>query len=175
MTDISIQLHALPEELLPIMSECARDFSLHVTALRFKPFTATAIDADVLHEPMLDGGVRRIAFTITKPSLPAETLNGFLDRNPDALLLDLGRLKENGLGESWLTARTSNTVALEIWKRVAQKFRSATKAGAIAIDPRTGATSKLKAHRYSEGARALQSKGVVMLPVAGSSIIKLPD
>jgi hypothetical protein len=174
MTGISIQFHALPEETLPLMQECARQSGLHLTAMKFPPPEARLLGVDDLHTGLLEGGVRRIAFTLQPPVLTEETGNRFFDHNPDALILDPGRLTEKGLEESWLSARTSDVAALEVWKRVAKKLRGITKAGAIAINPKTGATAKIRDFRSTVGARALQAKGVRMLPVSGSAIIQYP-
>ncbi|HSP79830.1 MAG TPA: hypothetical protein VLQ93_14960 [Myxococcaceae bacterium] len=174
MTGISIQFHALPEETLPLMQEYVRQSGLHITAMKFPPPEGRLIGVDDLHEGLLEGGVRRIAFTLEPPVLTEETSNRFFDHNPDALILDPGRLTEKGLEESWLSARTSNEAALKVWKRVARKLRGITKAGAIAINPDTGATAHIRIYRSTAGARDLQAKGVVMRSLGGGSIIQYP-
>lgn len=175
MADISIQFHAALKELISFTSECVREFGLHVTAIRFHPFETVVVEPARLGEIIADSSIRRLALTLSLPVIGAKTLNRFLDQNPNAMLLDLGRLSDAGLKESWLTARTSEADALRAWKQIAGKLKETTRAGAVAVNPQTGASSKLKTHRCTAGARALQGQGVKMLPAAGTSVIVYAD
>lgn len=144
----------------------------HVTALKFHPFEATLTDTAMLSEVFHDVAVRRVAITLKPPVLAVGALNEFLDRNSSALLLDIGRQTVEGLRESWLTAKTEDPGLYSKWKKFADRLRSITKLGTVAINPQTGASMSLKGHRFSPGAKKLESEGVPMLPVAGTSRLK---
>jgi len=107
--------------------------------------------------------------------LEAKVMSAILDQNPGALSLDLGRRTDVGLEESWLTSRTDNPTLLASWRKFLKQVRSLTRAGAIALNPQTGAISRLKDHRYSVGAKLLESQGVPMLPAAGTARLHFPE
>lgn len=171
MTDILIQFHALPEELRPLFAWSIVDIEAQITAFRFQPFLAQKVRMDNLDVLLLDPSVREVAFTLEVPTLSVATATAFLDRHPGALRLDMGRRSEKGLRESSLSCRTSDARALTAWKGVVRKLQGITTAGAIAVNPATGATSRLRSHRYTEGAKALDDMGVPMLPVAGATVL----
>lgn len=52
------------------------------------------------------------------------------------------------------------------------RLRSMTKLGTVAVNPQTGAAVRLKDHRFSHGAKELESEGVPMLPAAGTSRLR---
>lgn len=175
MADISIQFHALPEETIPVVGAFIDDLRPHVLCIGFPPFEVWQIDRSQIAEAMQDENVRRIALVLGKPIPTAGTMSQLLERNPDALILDIGRKGGEGLKESWLTASTSNAEALKAWRKLAKIIRSMTKTGAIAVNPSTGATAKLKDHRFSDGAMRLDAKGVPMLPAAGTSRLRFTE
>jgi hypothetical protein len=170
--DISIQFHALPDELMDLVRSFVREVNCHVTALKFQPFEATLADASRLSEIFHDVAVRRVALTLARPVLSVGGLNEFLDRNSSALLLDIGRRSNEGLRESWLTAKAQDTGLHDKWKEFAERLRSMTKLGTIATNPQTGASVRLKGHRFSSGAKELENEGVPMLPAAGTSRLR---
>src|SRR6266851_4742086 len=126
MADISIQFHALPEEILPLLRSFVEDVQGHVIAIKFQPFEAVEVDRSALGEAFEDASVRRLAVTLQPPVLPAPGMNEFLDHNPSALLLDVGRRSAASLKESWLTARTEDIGALAEWRKFADQLRRVT-------------------------------------------------
>jgi hypothetical protein len=140
--------------------------------VKFPPFEACQVDREAIETAFTDDSVERIFLTLRPPVLPAIGMNDFLSRNPDALILDIGRQSESGLKESWLSARTDNKEAISTWRRLAKKLRAMTRTGVTAVNPKTGATARLKDHRFSEGAKLLESEGFPMLPVAGSARLR---
>lgn len=178
MADVSVEFHALESELFSFLDEIVKEFGLFALAIRYPPFEIAPVKTDFLRDIVFDVTVRELALTLSFPSLPPNNSHRplqivFLESNPDALALHLGRLTDHGLRESWLSARTSDPVSLNTWRQVARRLRLRTKAGAVAINPKTGASSRLRAHRFTEGAMRLQEQGVVMLPLAGSSVVRL--
>ena len=175
MADVVIQFHAVIDELVEFLQGVTEEFQVHVTALRFHPFSTTLVDNDLIGVTVRDPTVREFALTIDPPSLSAANANEFLDRNPSALRLDIGRLSQQGLAESCLSARTTDEPTIKTWRSVARKLRAITKAGAIATNPATGATSRLRSHRFTIGAKALGDNGVAIRPVAGGAMLRLGD
>ncbi len=174
MADISIQFHALPEELMRFIKEVAEDFSANVVAMRFFPFMLRPVSTvEIEHFFECAPDYRRWAFTQSEVALPIADELDFADKNPDHLRLEIGRRTERGLEQSWLTARTVNTDALATWRRVATRLKKMTNQGVTAINPNTGASSRMKSFRYTNGAKSLESLGIAMLPIAGTSLLKL--
>lgn len=173
MADISIQFHALPEELRDFVRECVTDFGLHVVAIRYYPYEAVELDSTALAGIFLDeSAVRELTFTLLHPSLPAKGNMELWDKNPDVLRLQIGRRSSKGMEESHLSARTKNAAALAVWKKIAKRLKDMTEKGALAVQPETGATSLARGHRYTAGAKELEASGVSMLTIAGI-ILKL--
>jgi len=173
MADLSIQFHALPAEAIQFALDVVRDFDVSPLAIRVRPFGAQPIDdPNELGLILQEGGVSRVVFCFGKPSLLALDESGFIKLNPDSLRLDIGKLTEQGLRQSWLSARTENREAMALWKKIAARLRSATNAGAMAINPATGAKCVIKDYRYTANAKIMSESGLRMLPIAGSSILK---
>lgn len=173
MTDISVQFHALPEETLLFVKELVCDFDVNLVAIQLRPFGVKKIDCTSIrsllaNEPMS----RRFGFVLGDPDFRALNELDFADRNPDYLRLDIGAVTEKGLGQSWLSARTENGDAIKIWKMIAARLRRITKSGVTAVNPHTGATSRMKSFRYTAGAKALAEEGTPMLPIAGGSLLR---
>lgn len=173
MADVLIQFHALLDELAVFLVGVLDDLDVHVTALRFQPFRAEPVGKDDIELALRDPAVRELVLTLDPPGHAVLDAAAFASRNPSALRLDLGRRSERGLGESCLSARTKDERALEVWKQIARKLRRITLAGALAMNPATGATSRLRSHRFTAGAKALHDDGVAMLPVAGGAVLRL--
>ena len=116
MSDISIQLHAVPNELLDFAQEISNKHDLIVIAIQLFPFKTEAVTSkqlDRLHE--MYPTHERFLFTLRAPNLVAKGWRDLLDKNPDCLRLDIGRLTDDGLGESWFVARTNDTSSFDIW------------------------------------------------------------
>jgi hypothetical protein len=171
MADISIQFHAHPDELEQFVSEWARKYRLNLVGVELKPFRVFRV-GDTRLDLASNLSIQRIAFFASNPDLSVNTPNEFSDQNPDKLLLAIGRLEERGLRESWLTAK-EDSQNFPIWKKIAKELKTVTQAGAVAVNPATGAKSKLRTHRYTKGAKALEQEGMDILPVAGSAKLKL--
>jgi hypothetical protein len=173
MADISIQFHALPDELRDFVKQCVTDFNLHVIAMRYVPFEViepVGVDLDRL---FIDSSMhRRLHFTLEKPTFPVAHALDFGVKNQDALRLDIGARTETELRESWLCARTNNATALAVWRKIAKRLKDMTEKGALAVQPKTGQTGPVRGHRYTLGAKELESSGVFMLTQTGI-ILKL--
>jgi hypothetical protein len=173
MADISIQFHALPEELRDFVKQCVSDFGLHIIAIRFHPYEAIELDADRLDEAFTDSSqYDELAFTLHPPILPAKGNMALADNNPDVLWLAIGKRTNTSLKESHLSARTENAVAFAVWKQIAKRLKDLTDKGALAVNPETGATSLARGHRFTSRAKALETSGIATLTITGI-ILKL--
>jgi hypothetical protein len=168
MADISIQFHAVPEELLQFVEQCVIEFNLHVVAMRFFPFEAIKLAGGHLEESFADASpYKRLAFTLSEPVLPVANELDFAAKNPDALRLDIGSRGKTELKESWLSARTENSEAIAVWKKIAKRLKDLTEKGALAVNPKTGDSGPARWHRFTPAAKALESSGVRMLAITG--------
>jgi hypothetical protein len=168
MADISVQFHALPEELLSFTKRCVKDFNLHVVAMKFFPFDFVEVPFDKLDEifsPL--SPYQELGFTLQKANLPVKSNTNYYDKNPGALRLDIRRPGDKGLEQTWLTARTDNQEALGIWKKISKRLKEITESGVVAINPDSGATSFMRSFRYTQGAKNLELSGTPMTSLGG--------
>ena len=173
MSNISIQFHALPEELATIVDEMVRTLHPRVVCLTSNPFSATEVEPAQVNAAISAGRCSMFAFLEREPMLDVRSQKDFGERNPGGLYLEVGRETEKGLAESWLRARISDGPMPKSWTKFAAKLRAATKAGATAVSPDDGATSFLRNHRFTAGAKDKSDQGVPILPAAGVAVLKL--
>ena len=174
MARILIQFHALPEELSPLAARWVRDHRLRVVGLKFFPFEVVSIEPGDLHRVFADESlVREVAFSLQTPRLRARSKLEFADRNPNALYLSIGRSSPSGLAESCLSGRSTDTKAIMVWRRIARDLRTATEAGVLAINTATGRSCKIRTHRFTIGAKALDAAGVPILPLNKGVVLRL--
>jgi hypothetical protein len=174
MSDISIQFHAIPDELVPLVKELVSEPQVHFLGMGSPPFTVTEISPEQIEQAMLDRSYWRFAFTKEKPIPPIVSQKEFGERHPCALILDVGRRTNRGLEQSWLACRTFDLPLPDAWRRFARKLRAITTAGAVAVNPDTGASAIVRNHRYTPGAKELNESGVPMCS-AGGTFLNLRD
>lgn len=175
MKKIMIQFHATLDELVEYANSISSEFSLVRSLMCLRPFAVSEIDRELSAEDInIDCGVR-IIFTKQKPSLNASSPNNFYDLNPGTVDLDIGRLTKYGLKESALSFMSDDGEKIAIANKLASRLKKITKAGAIAVNPVSGAEANARSHRYTGGAKALYDDGVRILPIAGNIFFKLPD
>lgn len=173
MSDIYIQFHALPEELLRFVKEWVIDFGLHVVAMKFIPFEAIEAGADDLETIFsASSPYEELGLTVGEPSLPVKSNTNFYDRNPDSLRIDIRRVGQNGLEQTRIAARTDNSDVLVVWKMIAKRLKALTKTGVVVVNPDTGATVAVPSFRFTSGASMLAATGIPMLPIAGGCLLK---
>ncbi len=166
MAGISIDFHAAPDELRQFIKQAVMEFGLHVVEIRFPPFDAVELDLVSLDEPWsYSSPYRELAFTVDPPVLPANGNLQLSDKNPDLLRLMIGGRSDKGLVESWFSAATADKAAMAVWKRIANHLKRITKTDVIGLNPRNGVSAPIRWHRYTDGAKALQSHGVPMLTI----------
>jgi hypothetical protein len=165
--DINIQFHATPDEIAGWLREWIECEQLYLVALTFSPFQSKVVELDKVQSTVKDQAIKRLSLLIRESDLTPKYQSDFDDRHSDQLVLDVGHLTPEGLRESWMACRTNSAEAFTIWKRIAKDIRAKTEPGVTATDIETGASAFYKSHRYTDGAKALENRGVVMLPIQG--------
>src|SRR5215470_804959 len=98
MPRINIQFHALPEELLQFVKQCAADFHLHVVVMRWFPFHAEEIPIEMLDDIVSDpSSYIKLGLTLQEPLLPVKSNTDFCKLNPDQLGLSIQKIGKKGL------------------------------------------------------------------------------
>ena len=172
MAGVIIQFHATIDELEQFVGDAISQYGIFATALWFHPFRATVLPQQAV-STIRHSAVRDVAFTTLEPRLDAAHLLDWVDKNEGALMLGIGKISNTGLDESCLSSKTDDQDKLGVWRKVAADLRKRTKAGASAVNRATGATSFLRNHRYSIGAKRLSEDGVPILPVGRGSLLRL--
>ncbi len=178
MKSITIQFHATVEELIEFVNLTATKIGLSVTLITRKPFSLKNMQREIILNdliPKLDRFNVQIALTIGEANLTASSASKFLDLNPGCVEIEVGFLSDLGLYESGFLFTSDDIDKIVIANKITAQLKNATKAGVIAVNPASGATAKMRSFRYTKGAKALFDQGVKILPIAGNSILQLPD
>lgn len=166
MTDLALQLHALPEEMASWVADFARAEAVHALAIRFPPRRVAAVDIADLPAAFRDPEVLRVVLTRSEARRD-ELVADPRDTQGNALTLLIGRVKDAGLDESYLAARCDDATAMQVWKKLRKVFMKHTRTGLTAQSIKTGASTPARGNRYSEGAKQLMTTGG--LPLVGQN------
>lgn len=172
MTDISVEFHALREEVAHWLQSIVIEFSLHATIIRFPPYQAVEVTSQDVAQSVLDPSVLGVNLTRSPPYLPAMGSMQFLDQNPGALCIGLGKLSDKGLSESWIAARTTDMTTLALWRKIVRRLKAWTKTGAIVLNVENGSYGSVPYRRFSQGACDLEATGVALYQGNGAHIYK---
>jgi hypothetical protein len=154
MPDLSVQFYATQDEVADSLKKWVLHYGIQVAAMRFLPFSIALVTDDV-SGAVRDADVNRLVLLHGPAVLNVRDKADFEDKNEGGLILDLGRVSESGLAQSWLTCRTDNDDAFVVWKKIARDLRRWTTAGTTAINRQNGATEFDRENRYSPGARGI--------------------
>ncbi len=175
MKKIMIQFHATLEELVEYLNSVSSELGLVMTMMILKPFALNVVKGELsLDELALERDIR-ILLTKAEPNLEGESPNKFYDLNPGTVDLDIGKLSKIGLHESALSFMSDDKEKISLANKLASRLKKRTHAGAIAVNPVSGAEANARTHRYTDGAKAMYNDGVKILPVAGNCFFKLAD
>lgn len=162
---VGVQFHGTPEEIIDFVTASMSEFRLYATlfwrapAFRCEVWAeAAGFRAACAHEAPPEF----IRLTLEPPVLPVDSENDFMRKNPEALLVDIGRLAADGLAESFIGARAEQPDTASAWRRIVSRWRKRTTAGAVAVNPQTGERAFIKGHHYTTGARESCERGVRM-------------
>ena len=177
MSSIIIQFHASVEEILAFVDSTSMKLGLTSVLLQKEPFNAKSLQSHEDAISSIDNSKRTnisIALLQDEALLTANSRQEFKRVNSSAVLIDIGNETKFGLQESSLSFGSDNEEFYRIAKKIAARLKRITKAGAIAINPDTGAEAIMRSFRYSAGAKEKYDKGGTIRPVAGKCILKLP-
>lgn len=152
------------------------EFGLYAVLMVLSPFSVRQIAPADIVGLFAETGMqssRSLVFMTSAPKLGVDRQGSFFDINPNVLVLDVGRFIDEGLEESCFSMRSEDEDVIKIGKVISGRIRKMTVAGVTAINPTTGAMAVIRAHRFTDGALKLEDAGIKMLPVAGTSIIRL--
>jgi hypothetical protein len=169
MSKINVQYHAVPDETIKFIKECAKEYNLHIVMVELYPSFAAYL-FDEVGDALGDTSycyTNRVCLYINKPDIGTNSYMDFLDKNPDYLLITIGKLLDNQLEESVLATQTENAESLKVWKKIVKKLNSITSSGAWVVNPINGAKVFYKKHRYTNGAKKLFIDGVKVVPLVG--------
>lgn len=174
MASISIQFHAVPEELVAYVDGFVEEFGLFVVGIRFFPFEMLELtQMDLPNVILSDATVKELAFSIGIPPISATNALGFSQSNPNCSYMDIGRISEVGLEQSCFSATAVDRSVLDVWKKLARRLRALTKTGVCAVNLNTGESVSIKSFRYSKGAIEAEASGISILSPAKVPNIRL--
>lgn len=172
MSGLIVQFHALSEEISDLFAELFDDSDVYIAEVMRSPLRFQMWSKEASSRATMDR--RMFVFSLTPITLDVKNMNDFHRANVDALFLELGGTSPAGLAESCLSSMTDDEVALRRWKEVMKRLRKNTLLGAIAVNPKTGASCPMRSHRFTVGAQYVHANGIAILPFAGHAVIKLP-
>ena len=158
---IMMQFHAMPEEIVDYVKATSAKLNLAMTLMSFRPFALREITGELsVDDFLLDDADICMMLTHGKPNLSVNSAQQFYQLNPGAMSLNIGRLSEKGLQESGLSFVSQDQDKIAIAKAVAATLKQITKAGVVAVNPRSGAEAQFCAHRYTDGAKIEYEQGI---------------
>jgi hypothetical protein len=152
-------------EVVGMLIEMSKQEDVYLTLMGGSPFFTKTWDGNI--RDFEEEDVNILGFTLYPVHSCYKSRYDFVMQNPDALVLDVGRLTDLGLKQSWLSCKTDDEISLKKWKKISEIIKKNTLSGAVAVNPKTGESSPSKSHRYTIGAKEMLQSGIEMLPVAG--------
>jgi hypothetical protein len=175
---LMIQFHADVRELLCVINDVYESSRCSICIVKSSPFSLEilnggfSLDSERAIENARTTGLT-VVLSIRPYATQANTFWEFMRENDGCVVFDVGRLTSKGLEESAVSFMSEDAPAIDFAKQIQSKIKAITKAGVIAVNPDSGAESRLRNHRYTEEAKSLYKCGVRLLPVAGNAILRL--
>ncbi len=168
MSSVNIQFHALPEELLALATEWAKDFPLYLIAIKFPPYEAIEVDSGVLPSIFADGSpFSELLFSTSPPVLPARGTLDLVEKNPNALRLPSAGELRKVLANRRFQEGGENAEASRIWNKIGRQVKKLSTTGVLVVHPETGETSPAPRFRFTAGAKAFDASGGALLSFTG--------
>jgi hypothetical protein len=170
MSSVSNQFYILPKEGFYLVEKWIKEFNFRVVLMQLFPDFKLL---EVSHiENLEKSAIKRediysMCLGYPPPYLSVESRLKFLEKNPDYLTIDLGKLTNEGLKESFISGITDNTELLKIWHKLIRQLRKETSSGLWAINPIMKTKGFYKNIRFTQGAYELAKNGTKLLPAAG--------
>jgi len=171
MPSLSTQFFATIDELSSFIQRWIVTERIHAAAVAYQPFSASRITQDNAEAIVNLEQVQRVVFCERPIDFAAESNTQLLEKNPSALVLNVGRVGPRGLMESSL----GTLDATATWRRIAADLKRNSFAGMIGEDEPSGATAKYRTMRYTAGAARLEKSGTPLRPFEQSPVRLYPD
>lgn len=174
MKSMTVQFHATSDEISGFINSLCSSDDLNLVFMVLHPFSVAILRGEI-HAEFLDKheGDVRFYLMLDDPDLDVGSVSEFLDHNHGAVALEVGRLSGGILQESSVSFMSDELGKYNFAKKIVSKLKKITKAGAVAVNPITGAEANIRSHRFTKGAKEKFDQGVRIVPVAGNSFFKL--
>jgi hypothetical protein len=168
MKKVSMQFHALPEEITLILNEIVNKKELYISCLGTVNNFSVSNYLDSIALELVKKETVFIALQLRNPDFACNNRKDFDIKNKGALYITLGFKKENELRESIISGYLcEDSKKLE---SVLAYFKKKLHKGCIVINPETNASAKVSNHYYSDGAVAFEKTHGTLLAFAGGNI-----
>ncbi len=178
MTSMVVQFHATPEEILEFIKSVTLDLRLTLTLVRFKPFFLKELESrEIQRLNDLSSADLGVSYLLSQQplNLEANSKNMTLELNPGCVIVEVGKMTEFALHESCLSFVSEDHEEIGTAKKVTSRLKKITRAGVDVVNSESGATGRIRSHRYSEGARIKCKEGLKLIPLSGSNYIRIPE
>ncbi len=173
MKSIIVQFYASQNEIYKFANDVIEEFGIYISVMSGRnPRTSTYREKIPEDEQQYGGGIS-LLITKSPPVVGADTPRKFLADNDGAIVLRIGEQSEEVLRESTLSFSSDNAAAYEVAKNIAKALKKMTTAGVTVVNPSSKEEVFSKSLRYSNGARTLFERGVIIQPLAGTNIVRL--
>jgi hypothetical protein len=161
---ITFQFHATRSEIYAFITSWAEEHKLNVVGELFFPeYRALLLPADGLASVLPKFEFSRISLHLDRPEVSVDTALAFVDANPDALSVLIGRVRDGMIFESILGATTSNAEAGKLWRRLRRAAKESMSKGSWVENKLSNARSRDDSHAYTQGVRNLQDHGMEIM------------
>ena len=171
---INLQFHSTSKESKEFISKIYQKLDVNIAILHFVPeFSVQEITTnhDIMKElNSLDGSkCQSVVFNLKPFVVDVESKKEFNESNPQTLTFEIGEETKDVIRESWLhtSIYMDDIDSQKCWQKIAGEFKKISTCGAWAINPNTNGRHYYKNHRYTEGIKIAQNKGLKILPSAG--------
>jgi hypothetical protein len=160
MKRISVQLHALPGELLDLLKRALPEGEFHFTFTEFKnsKFEEIAALSELKVEEMSNWS--ELFVTMFRPNRDAANAISFREQNRDSLVIRFGVPSAGKLEESCINTGCYDLSAYDTWQKVTRKMKRGLRLGGDVLSPYNGGVrGRSKTHYYSPQALEFSRNG----------------
>lgn len=173
MPSMTIQFHALPEELADFIIAGTAGAKVYFALVGGLPFSASVVQASVLRAVLLEASQAKTPLSLcvlsAPPALSAKSRLQFYDLNPAHVLIDIGLQTASGLKQSRISSVASDPTVIGLAKAIAKELRKHSHSGVTAVNVELGVSHVNKNLRYTDAAKRLEESGLPMLPFGGGA------
>ncbi len=172
MHKLLVQFYATPHELADFLRELL-SLDLTLVTMELSPFLIQLASSKADLEVSRLQKASQVMVFHEPPVTSCENWNQFLDANRDGLFLWMGRLDQQVLSQSWLSAQSTSEQVIKRWRKVANILKRRTSAGVWIASLLNKDAGFYKQFRFTEGALKLFDEGCRIAPPAGNNLVFL--